>query len=369
MKSNSDRQTVCFFVTHSYDYALAVKLSKQIKSEGDFFVECIIAPNSYLKKIDIYEKFFRMNFDDILVLSESKVPEISKKLPRQLLNFYKCKLEIKRFIANRELTFILFDKSTFLSYWLLSFSRRSILFQDRTINYSANTYKLDLLLTVYYIFFSFPKIRLVYKLRNAYKIKFIKDKIKKIVILHWDAEMIDDKSVTIRIESPSLESKKSKILYFGSHFFEWEWVDEEVTRRFEICCNDIKSNLGERSLLYLERPGQNNKEFNFMKGIFADKIDLYKNPMNAELILMNNTDIYGAISIGSTASRSAARFGIRSYVLYQKLKFPKMVERTYDDIFIDGTSNTFLSFDIDDFFRMPSRLLHSNMRNLLTLIK
>jgi hypothetical protein len=369
MKNNSSHKTVCFFVTHSYDYALAVKLSRQIKSEGDFFVECIIASNSYLKKIDIDEKFFRMSFDNILFLSEDEVPKISKNLFRQLFNFYKCRLEIKRFIANRNLTLISFDKSTFLSHWLLSFSRRSILFQDRTMNYSANAYKLDFVLTIYYILFSFPKIRLVYKLRNANKIKFIKDYLRRITILHWDAVMIDDRSVTLRIETPRQESKKSRILYFGSHFFEWEWVDEEVISRFEKCCNAIKSNLGERSILYLERPGQTDKEFNFMKGIFGDKIALYKNAMSAELVLMNNTDIYGAISIGSTASRSAARLGIRSYVLYPKLRFPRMVEKTYDDIFNDGPSHTFLSFDIDVFFHMPPRYLLSNTQNLLALIK
>jgi hypothetical protein len=369
MNKNFNNKTVCFFVAHSYDFALAVELSKQIKNEGDFFVKCIIAPNSYLKKIVKDEKLFLNSFDDILILSESKVPEISKNLPKELINFYKSRFAIKEFIKNTDLTLITFDKSTFLSYWLLSFIKKSIFFQNRNKDYSADAHELDLILTFYFFFFSFPKIRLVYKLRGAHKIKFIKDRLKNVTILHWDADMIDDKSTTIRIKHTSLESKKSQILYFGSHFFEWEWVDDEMISRFEKCCNDIKNSLEERTILYLERPGQTNKEFNFMKKILADKINLYNTTMNAELVLMSNIDIYGAISIGSTASRSAAKFGIPSCVLYQKLIFPRLVERTYDNIFIDGPNNDFLSFDIDDFFRIPLRLLNSDIRHLLSVIK
>ena len=129
------------------------------------------------------------------------------------------------------------------------------------------------------------------------------------------------------------------IIVFGSRFLEWEYFDSKKIDLLNDFLENLKSSFLEFKFIYVKHPLEK-REYEFLN---INEFEIIENSINAEMIFYEmGHKIHSVYSIGSTSSKTAFEYGIRSHVIYKMLKLEGSVEKVYDRIFSGYPKNFYL---------------------------
>ena len=164
----------------------------------------------------------------------------------------------------------------------------------------------------------------------------------------------------------SIKEEKLKypntIVVFGSRFLEWEYFNAKKIDLFNDFIKNLKSKYLKFKFIYVKHPLEKN-ESDFLK---IDNFEIIENSINAEMIFYDmGHKIHSVYSIGSTSSKTAFEFGIRSHVIYKSFKFDSSVEKIYDTIFSGYPKHFFIKNNEIKYYKTTKIIDLKNLEVLL----
>jgi hypothetical protein len=141
-----------------------------------------------------------------------------------------------------------------------------------------------------------------------------------------------DKEQTQRITQASTHSvlMQPLVIFFGSRFLGWDYGDAStIVQRVNQFLRAIATAYPLCALIYKPHPleGEEKKVLDLQGYHVIDDL------LTAEMLFAMYPNVKAVYSIGSTSCKTAAAFGLNSYVLYDTLNLPPAVVATYNGIF------------------------------------
>ncbi len=346
---NTIPQQIVIYIGHAYDLVYFLRLIPIIRADSSYVFLAVVAIDGHLAKITRLEYFLNQITKEYILIQESEVPRLNTNV---FVTSRKIKVALRKlssFICKADL-FISLDKSQLLPHILLNKFRRSILIQTFEPNNLIHDYKIAWKSTI---------LANIYNVLFCSKLKIIRSNKKSVFISHHEvlgqnSEIIyrnGDDFLPNRIILPPLVHQKvpgKKILIFGSRFLSWDYFTEKMKTDLMNFYVTISDTYEDYTFLYKPHPAEMAEEFKLIKECFTPgKINNIGYDLNSELVLLESRDVEYCFSLGSTSSLSAFEMGFNSFVFYKLLGFPKEIERTYDNIFMDAPKEFFLNFNSD----------------------
>jgi hypothetical protein len=359
---------IIFYLSHRYDFVFYLRLQEALRANSMHQrIEILLSP-SLAENRQLVDAIVD-NFDgyEILPIDLNYSIFFWQSVIRSI--FLKRWLT-KRYAQNEIV--ISFDKSNFISNFILTHFRRAILLQN--IETHSSGFRTDLRTCITRNFFHLLcGCRLMIFLKH----KSSKGHIMGLVFQKHDKPNIcyqtKAKNISPKFSLPPLVNCSSgkKIVIFGSRFNDWKFLRGHDLVVFKKTLSTIYKRIGdffkEYEFVYIPHPLEAGSEYcdvNSWMGGIANRITGY---VSSEHYLFCNRDVVCCFSIGSTSSHSAYNMGFNTKIFYKSLSFNPEIESVFDDIFhglpvecfnnnlglINGLKNTEYG-DMRDFIKMLS---------------
>jgi hypothetical protein len=367
-------KNLCFLVDHPFDLAFFLSLNKILKKEKNSInIVALVTDHSYfstMKELD----FFLSEFDKVIQI---KKPRFGRNIIHNFLISLSFIHTIKKLNKIESIHFISLNRSELTTQILLKYSlnkvtrvlqRGSININDKSFdNGYKKDFKMQFLRNIYEVILALPLSK-VYSNKKAKSIKY----------LHYKNERTDNDLFLTNIHNCTNSTEvhfpfelnqkihgKDKVYFFGSRFLGWDFLKSskaietinEILRKIEsIYPKGIE-------LIYKPHPLESIESSYLTLNRFEIKQSIY----TAELeFLLHSERIDAVYSIGSTASKTAYNFGIKSYVTYHLFDFDPLVKKPYDDLFFGLPDNFYIQSinDISKRQKISSKRNHPNINNL-----
>lgn len=319
---------IVFIINHPIDIVFALSIIRELNLVSSKF---LVFDHKYFNS-DIYE-FIKNSKIDFTLLDK----------PEYLTNIYSGYRKSIKFIyylkrtLNENNLIITFSKFELYVDLVNKYFKNhiSILQPSSTVkDFNKNeiqifrTYKIRR--NIYEYLFGLKKTR-PYKLKSTKSIVLFNKVIKNIEIFLSNKDTLRRNEITFPF---SIRNKKIKspniIIFFGSRFLEWEYFKSKNIHQLNNFLKILKSRFINFKFIYVKHPLEK-KEYELLK---IHEFEIIENSLTAEMIFYNlGHSIHSVYSIGSTSSKTAFEFGIKSYVIYKSLKFEENINKIYDRIF------------------------------------
>lgn len=319
---------IVFIINHPIDIVFALSIIKELNLvESEF----LVFDHKYFNR-DIYEFIKRSKIDFTLLEKPEYLTNIYKGFRKSIkfINYLKKKINENTLI----ITFSKFE--LYIDLLNKHFKNHiSILQPSSTVNdFNKNelevfhTYKIRR--NIYEFLFKLKK-SIPYKLNSTRSIVVFDKLSKNIEIFLSNNKNLNPNEITFPFNIKEERLKHPNIIVvFGSRFLEWEYFDTKKIDLFNDFLENLKSRHLEFKFIYVKHPLEK-REYEFLN---INEFEIIENSINAEMIFHKmGHKIHSVYSIGSTSSKTAFEFGIRSHVIYKSLKFESSVEKIYDRIF------------------------------------
>ena len=351
---------IVFIINHPIDIVFALSIIKELNLvESEFLV--------------FEHKYFNGDIYDFIKRSKIDFKILDK--PEYLTNIYlgfkkgiKFINQLKKTINNNSLIITFSKFELYIDLVNKYFKNHiSILQPGSTVNdFKENeiqifrTFKIRR--NIYESLFKLKK-SIPYKLNSTRSIVVFDEIHKNIEIFLSNNKNLNPNEITFPL---SIKEEKLKhpntIVVFGSRFLGWEYFDPKKIDLFNDFLKNLKSSYLNFKFIYVKHPLEKN-ESDFLK---IDNFEIIENSINAEMIFYEmGHKIHSVYSIGSTSSKTAFEFGIKSHVLYKSLKFENSVEKVYNRIFNGYPKNFFIVNNEIKFYEIDKKMNLNNLEVLL----
>lgn len=311
------------YVSHSYDLIFFARLSKYFNCKLDVLINARLFSSTQELLISKSFPFLRIEYVEF--------GEGEATLFKRLTTFKRLQNSFR--VSNK--TIILLDKSKLSSRFILKTHNKKILLQATSVDIS----ELD-----FDWFRSFKEsckslylnlgLTRIYSDKNSYAYE--------ILVNLYKAQVIQSNCQFIPLnENRESSIPTDEILVFGSRFWDWPFFEQTQYNLLIQIYREVFETLGVKQVRYMPHPRESGREFEYLKSNLDYKFHIVEGYLNAEHYLLVNKHIMQTFSIGSTASRSSAQYGIKSIVCYRHLNLDKQSELLFDNIFKDDGSIIF----------------------------
>ena len=356
-------------VLHIYDLIFFYRLQSFLNSnKKNFLVELVISSRLYEDKRlkQFVEKYFKSKLIIPIYLYDE--PNFAKKI----YQIYNLKFWVRSFMdKNNKL--LLLDRSSPLSRMFIKEFHSAILIQQ--VEFYSQSFQFDYLGFVKDFFKSLIYGSILikhYKINESNNhmryLEFFKRNKPKIIF------QTHNKLIKNRFELPRLEVNEHshKIAIFGNRFLTWEFFKNQEKIDFEQKILNIYKLIYQKyqetyKFIYLKHPRESEDEFNLLKKIFNNSIQLDEKHISSEAFLIENRDIERTFSINSTSSHSSYSMGFKSKVFYKMLGLNNIVSRVYDHIF-NGLPEEFFAYTTNQLFTDCKRNQEFKMKSLENIL-
>ena len=317
------------YVSHSYDLIFFARLSEYLNSELDLLINSRLFTNE--QRIMISRSFPHLKVK-YLDFGEEKSSSIKRIIA------------LKRFQNSQELinskTLISLDKSKLSSRLLMKNHKEKILLQTSSVE--INNLKFDLYLSSKRSLKSlFMGLGLTKIYSDNYGYSF------EMVVKLFGAKVLKSNIQFLPIDENETGTRASnEILIFGSRFTDWPFFGQNQYALLIELYKKVLESLGVKKVRYMPHPRESSRELEYLRANLDFHFDSVDGYLNAEHYMLFNKNITHTFSIGSTASRSSAQFGLISIVGFRCLNFEQSVRLMFENIFLGESS---INFDCEDF--------------------
>lgn len=326
-----------FIINHPIDMVFSLSIIKELNLVGSKF---LVFDHKYFNR-NIYEFIKKSKVDFTLLNKPEYLTNIYSGYRKSIIFIN----DLKKIINNDSLIFTFSKFELYIDLINKYFKNHiSILQPNSTIrDFKENeiqifrTYRIRR--NIYEFLFKLKK-SVPYKLNSTKSIVLFDKLSKNIEIFLSNNKNLNSNEITFpfRFREEKLKHPNT-IIVFGSRFLEWEYFDSKKIDLLNDFLEKLKSSFLEFKFIYVKHPLENN-EYEFLN---INEFEIIENSINAEMIFHEmGHKIHSVYSIGSTSSKTAFEFGIRSHVIYKMLKFEGSVEKVYDRIFSGYPKNFYL---------------------------
>jgi hypothetical protein len=334
-----------FYIGHPYDLAFFKRLISALDLRSKYRITLIITKINYFRDFKVMGTLASRISDEIISFEEEQIPNYTyRNIVKNLENIRNFKSRIAH-LSPRKSVFISNDKSVLSANILLNYFENNILFQQ-TSNFKAEDYRVDWLRSGLYVFYcKLARLNTIFVLKN----KNASNEVFQLVVTKPNFNVMflsrNKKLRSISLPYVASSKKSNKMVIFGSRYDTWQFLKENKQRFKEELLEiyrTISSLFLDYIIYYKPHPKETGTEFIEINKIFNGKLLDVGVSLNAELFLMENSDIKYCFSIGSTSSKSAHEMGFNSKVMYRALCLTSGEKRMFDNIFNEMPAHFFI---------------------------
>ena len=328
---------IVFIINHPIDIVFALSIIKELNLvESEF----LVFEHKYFNG-DIYD-FIKRSKIDFKILDK---PEYLKNIYLGFKKGIKFINQLKKTINNNSLIITFSKFELYIDLLNKHFKNHISILQPGSTFNDFNKNELEVFHTykirrnIYEFLFNLTRTN-PYRLKSTKSIVLFDKLSKNTEIFLSNNKNRNSNEITFPF---SIKEEKLKhpntIVVFGSRFLEWEYFDSKKIDILNDFLENLKSSFPEFKFIYVKHPLEN-REYEFLN---INEFEIIENSINAEMIFYEmGHKIHSVYSIGSTSSKTAFEFGIKSHVLYKSLEFENSVEKVYNRIFNGYPKNFFI---------------------------
>lgn len=346
------KKNICFLIDHPFDLVLFLGLKNILNEKFEVYTIALFTDHQYFKKCAECESFLK-EFDELI---RADRPTYGKNISKNLKKSFEF-LEILKNITNKhnpiffsanrsELTTKLIEKHAENNLYRLL--QRSTIDEDRLKADYGLSLKHTVLRRLYEIALNLEKTSAYVnnKTKNMWYFKHYNEDVSRTFYLINRNEMpkSDEIHFPYYFTNSQSSTTQKKVYFFGSRFLGWDFLDDEFAiKTINSILRKIEEVYSEAQLIYKPHPLESNEVEKLNLGKFI--VDASPNSAEIEYIKYFS-DIEAVYSIGSTSSKTAFNFGLKSYLTYKLFQFDKSVEKKFDDLFLNLPDKIFIySYD------------------------
>lgn len=351
---------IVFIINHPIDIVFALSIIKELYLVDSKF---LVFDHKYFNS-DIYD-FIKRSKIDFTLLDKPKYFNniyLGHKTGIKFIN------QLKKTINNNSLIITFSKFELYIDLVNKYFKNHiSILQPSSTVN-DFNKNELEVFYTykirrnIYEFLFNLTRTN-PYRLISTKSIVIFKKLIKNTEIFLSNNKNLKSNEITFpfRFREEKLKYPNT-IIVFGSRFLEWEYFDSKKIDVLNDFLENLKSSFPKFKFIYVKHPLEK-REYEFLN---INEFEIIENSINAEMIFYEmGHKIHSVYSIGSTSSKTAFEFGIKSHVLYKSLEFENSVEKVYNRIFNGYPKNFFIVNNEIKFYEIEKKMDLTNLEVLL----
>ena len=362
------KKNICFLIGHPFDLVLFLGLKNILNEKLEIYTIALFTDHQYFKKCSECESFLN-EFDELIRVA---TPTYGKNIFKNLIKSFELSGILKNIISKYNPIFFSANRSELITKLIEKYSENNLyrILQRSTVDderikadYGLNL-KHTVLRRLYEIALGLEKTSAYVnnKTKNIWYFKHFNEDVSRTFYLINKNEIPKPDEIHFPYYFTHSQSNTSqrKIYFFGSRFLGWDFLhDDSAIKTINSILRKIEEVHNTALLIYKPHPLESNE---------SEKLDLGKfivdaSPNSSEIEYTKYfSDIEAVYSIGSTSSKTAFNFGLKSYLTYKLFKFDKSIEEQFNNLFLNLPENMFID-NYDDI-----NTLHSlNVTNFMNI--